>query len=482
MAHMTKALRISLFTLAGVAGALALAVFAMLVFVDVDAYKPRVEAAASAATGMDVTVEGPLRIGFLPGLHVVLNDVHIRNGETEIAFVTKLELAIELLSLLRQELRFESIALNRARITIARDRDGKYNYETPPKAAKTPQPLYLPTISLSELDIVYLDSRSGRNLELGNCNARVTDLHHPGAAPLPKRLSLSGLFECAEVRGMDIALSDLRIPMVATEGVFILEPVTMHVGGGQGSGSLRMDLSGESPDLALSYTLSKFRVEEFLKSLPPGKSVSGQMDFSTALTLRGQTGIELVQSSRGELSLSGSDLTLTGVDLDKAFSNYESSQNFSLFDAGAILLTGPIGLTISKGYDFSSLALQSGGSTKIREVVSVWKVEKGVARAGDVALATNENRLAIQGGLDFVKDEYDELVMALVDSRGCAIVGQKIQGPFGKPVVEKPGVLKSLAGPILNLAGKARDLFGDPNDCEVFYAGSVAAPATAPGE
>jgi AsmA protein len=65
--------------------------------------------------------------------------------------------------------------------------------------------------------------------------------------------------------------------------------------------------------------------------------------------------------------------------------------------------------------------------------------------------------------------------MALVDAKGCAKVRQKISGTFQKPVVEKPSVLKSLAGPAIKLLKKGRDLFPG-GECEVFYAGSVAPP------
>jgi hypothetical protein len=41
--------------------------------------------------------------------------------------------------------------------------------------------------------------------------------------------------------------------------------------------------------------------------------------------------------------------------------------------------------------------------------------------------------------------------------------------------VEKPNILKSLAGPVLKLLKKGRDLFPG-GECDVFYAGSVAAP------
>ena len=166
---------------------------------------------------------------------------------------------------------------------------------------------------------------------------------------------------------------------------------------------------------------------------------------------------------------------LDSVTLDEQLKKYEASPNFNLFDMTAFLFAGPIGLAVTKGYEFSGLVQQSEGSTQMRTVVSKWKVEKGVAYAKDVALATSEHRVAMQGGLDFVADEYDEVFVGLVDSNGCAKVRQRIRGPFSKPVVEKLNVLVALAGPALNLLSKARDLLpSSGGKCEVFYNGSVA--------
>jgi AsmA protein len=67
------------------------------------------------------------------------------------------------------------------------------------------------------------------------------------------------------------------------------------------------------------------------------------------------------------------------------------------------------------------------------------------------------------------------VTIALIDTRGCARVQQKIRGPFRKPVVEKPSVLMSLAGPALNLLKQTKDLFTG-GKCEVFYTGLVPAP------
>jgi len=163
-----------------------------------------------------------------------------------------------------------------------------------------------------------------------------------------------------------------------------------------------------------------------------------------------------------------------GVDLDRTFSRYEASQNFNLVDMGAFFIAGPFAPLITKGYAFGSLFLGSGGSSRIRVLVSDWKVERGIAQAKDVAMATNENRIALMGSLDFVQERFNDVTVAVVDGKGCAKVRQKIRGPFRKPVVEEVSVLQTAGGPLLSLFKQAKKLFGKP--CEVFYSGSVAPP------
>ncbi len=90
-------------------------------------------------------------------------------------------------------------------------------------------------------------------------------------------------------------------------------------------------------------------------------------------------------------------------------------------------------------------------------------------------MATKENRIALTGRINFVNERFDDVTIALIDAKGCARVKQKIHGPFQKPVVEKPSVLMSLAGPALNLLKQARDLVTGES-CPAFYTGSVPAP------
>ena len=560
--RMSNKRKFVLFAAGGLFALLILAAVALVLFLDVNTLKPRLEVAVSDALGMDVRIGGRLGIGLFPGFHITVEDVRIRNRGADVASAKKTFLGIELLPLLHKELRIVKIGMKQPRISIEQDRDGKFNFESPEgeagrKTAEGPKEmrfsLDVAKISLSDASLFYADKKTGEALEAGVFNLDVSRLQLTGGKDpdLPKHLSFAAEFACKEFRKGSLAVSDLKLRIegkdglytirpvtaarlvysgpggkvmadrialgvenlavggeekadllrrisfsgtagigeVRTEGLVVsdlkstvagkdgildLNPVTMRLFGGHGSGSLRADLSGSAPHYRVRYSLSKFRIEEFLKALSPKKVAEGPMDLSATLSMRGKTANEMKRTADGEVSLRGENLTLDGVDLDRVFNRYEASQNFNLVDVGAFFIAGPFAPLITKGYNFASLFRGSGGSSRIRALVSDWKVERGVAQAKDVAMATNEHRVALTGSLDFPNERFNDVTMAVVDGQGCVKVRQKIRGSFRKPEVEKVNVIQSVTGPVVKLLKQAKKLLG--GRCEVFYAGSVAPP------
>lgn len=472
MPRLTRSL---LFASIGVASLLVLVAGGLLLLVYANVGKARLEAAASGALGMEVTVGGRLGIGLFRGMLVTLEDVHIRNRGSDLASAKQARIEIALLPLLKGALQIEKMALQHATIFIEKDRDGRFNFEQAEAAAATLPALDWPNFSLSHGTLVYADQRSGGRFEAADCRLQMHRLRLSGGqrADFIKALSFTAELACGEVRNEGFTVSDLKLSAAANNGVFDVSPVTTRIFGTPGSGSIQADVSGAVPHYRIQYSLPQFPIEEFFKAIARQQVAAGRMDFSANLSMHG-SGSELRKTLQGTVSLHGKNLTLRGRDLDGTLSRFESSQNFNLVDVGAFFFAGPLGVVLTKGYNFANIVQGTGGSSEIRTLVSDWNVEHGVAQAKDVAMATKENRIALRGGLDFVNGRFDDVTMALVDAKGCAKVRQRISGTFQNPLVEQPSLLASLTGPARRLLQRGRELLG--GRCEVFYAGSVPAP------
>jgi uncharacterized protein involved in outer membrane biogenesis len=438
---------------------------------------PRFEAAASKALGMDVTVDGSASIRFLPRTHVKVVEVHARQHGVEVASAAEVGVAVELWALLRKQVRVKGVVMKRPKIDIVRRADGKLNIEhstqvSDPGAART-----LASLRVTDGNITYRNEVSGAIYSSTGCDADIKDLNFAD-------LSYIAQLSCAESRALEFDATKLKLTAVATGGIVIFEPVTMHLLGGEGSGRIRADYSATEPVYQVNYQLENFRIEEFFKAVAPNAAAShelasGAMHFTTNLTLRGSGAEALRRSATGEANLHGEGLTLAIGDLDKKFARYETSQNFNLVDVGAFFFAGPLGVGVTKGYDFARILEHADGHTAVPILVSKWRVEHGVAQATDVAMATPKNRLALRGRLNFVTGRFDDVTIALVDADGCARVEQKIHGPFRKPDVSPPNALRAITGPALRLLQDAGELLGV--ECDSFYTGSVAAPTASHG-
>ena len=229
--------KIALLAVGGGFALLILAAVALVLFVDVNALKPRLEAAASDALGMEVRIGGRLGIRLFPGFHITVEDVRIRNRGADVASAKETTLGIEFLPLLHRELRIVKIGMKRPRISIEQDRDGKFNFESPEGEAgkKTAEErkgtrisLDVTKISLSDGALFYADKKTGEVLEAGVFTLNVTRLRFTGgkSPDLRKNLSFAAEFACKEFRKGDLAVSNLKLRVEGKDGRYAIRPVT----------------------------------------------------------------------------------------------------------------------------------------------------------------------------------------------------------------------------------------------------------------
>jgi len=240
------------------------------------------------------------------------------------------------------------------------------------------------------------------------------------------------------------------------------------------AGHLILDISGNEPMYQLRYDVFDADVEKVAKRTFNKKIMEGMIDYSILLRTSGLNWTYAKEKLTGDISIQGDSLLIYGVDMDDFLKKYKRSQNFNLADVGAVVIAGPLGLAFTKGSDFLALAatnLDPSQSTHIRTLVADWHYEKELLSTRDMAFATLENRIAVDGVIDLKTDSIPGLTIALIDKNGCSLMDQKIYGKLGALQTGKLNITKTLLGSVINfmeaVAGK---------DCKVIYNGRVKSP------
>ncbi len=437
----------------------------------------RLKDGLTEALGMDVHIGQPARLGLLRGVTITIADLEVSIDGQVVGTAENGSAQLALFSLLTGKVRVIELHIERPTLSVEHYGSGAYNIYRPEPEPRELDDLSLRRIRVTEAHVTYLDRTSELALLFEDCDMDLRNVRHEGGAPeqVLAMLAAEGELTCRGVSRKPFAATDLAAQIRGENGVFDLDPVTATAFGGQASASFGIDLSSGTPQYTLQSTMPELDLGAFVTMLEPEHSATGEMELELDLAAHGATWQEARQSVTGTISLSSGKLVLAGYDLDDELDDYADTQRFNLVDVGAVFLAGPLGIAATRGYAFSGLLGGSEGSTTIDQLVSDWTVEGGVVRARDVAFRTPENRLALAGALDFGDYRFEDMRVAVLDRDGCAVVEQRITGPFREPEIGRPNFLVAAAGPLLDFIRRGvRKITGA--DCEVFYTGSISHP------
>jgi len=153
----------TLMIVVGVVTLIVITVFVALLLFDINSYKSKIETAASGTTGLDVRINGKMRLSFFPfGLSA--KDVHFANRGGEILSLEHLKLRAELIPLLKKQLKVTACELVKPAVTIVKDAKGKYNFESTKEKSSKELPgiaFSLKELKVSKGALVYLDGKTG---------------------------------------------------------------------------------------------------------------------------------------------------------------------------------------------------------------------------------------------------------------------------------------------------------------------------------
>jgi len=170
-------------------------VIALPFFIDVNAYKPTIEARAKEALGRELKLNGPIKLSLWPNIGVEAADVRLANvpgGQAkEMASLKSLVVSVKLMPLLSRTVEVDSFVLNEPVINLEVDKAGKPNWQfgdRQPAPAGRPAAGGAPAGSLKLGDVRLVNGRlSYANLQTGdrqqleqiNAKALLPDMDSP---------------------------------------------------------------------------------------------------------------------------------------------------------------------------------------------------------------------------------------------------------------------------------------------------------------
>lgn len=470
-AHRGKAALIALV----LAALLLVAILVAWLVIDTGEIRSRLAAGLGEALGMQVQIRQPLELNLLPRPGVTVEGLEASKDGKVVATAASVQVGFAWSRLLTGNLQPVNFHIRQLELAVERSAAGELNL--PVQQAGELDPLSLGRAQVSDARITYLDRSSEREWRFERCALNLHDIRHGGGTQqqVLESLAAGGEIRCNGFSQDRFRVADLLVRIRGERGALELDPVSATAFGGDFSGRIKGDFSSETPTFSLDSTLSGFELSTFMNVLNPDQQATGQIDMELALEARGGSWQALRQSAAGSFGMHSRELTFKGYDLDEELKDYAETQSFNLVDVGAVFLAGPVGLAVSRGYEFTGLLGDSEGTTTIEQMVSEWTVDQGVAQASDVAFRTPRHRLALQGALDFGNVSFENLRVAVVDADGCAVVEQQITGPFHDPEIQKPNVLVAVTGPMLDLVQRGVRAITN-RDCDTFYSGSLPHP------
>jgi AsmA protein len=323
---------------------------------------------------------------------------------------------------------------------------------------------------------VVFSSPNSKNLSIEKLNVSIEKLqfiHPENSGALTGIKSTKGTLELMELKVPGLNPLNVNMNVTGENDTLNIDFSSITQKAKSETGRLLMDISKKEIVYVLQYTVKDASLEYFIKKFYNKKLMKGSIDYLLDLRAAGATWAQVKQSLSGTIEITGDSLLVYGMDIDDILRKYEKSQNFNLTDLGAVLVAGPVGLAVTKGSDFVSLAtinLDSTQRTRIKKLLTKWRLENQQLITEDVALATAMNRIAFNGRIDFATDSIPGLTVAVVDKNGCSLMDQKLYGKTSALKTGKLNITKTLLGSVINFA---KAVVG--KDCKPVYTGKVKA-------
>ncbi len=484
--NMSPGKKRALLVIGGILAALAVALAAVVLFIDLDRYKPRLEAAASEALGLEVRIRGNVHLLLFPPIGVAADGLKVARDGNDVLRTERVRVDLNVLPLLLGRIRLRNVEVTRPVLSLRRTSRGPFDFERylyrPVRYARNALPgtfdrigrvsVSEGMISYSGRDPAFLVRGEGLDLTI-----RDIAFQGPPVEELFRNISFTGTVTATGAAIGNTEFSGISFPISASNGNFEISPIAFTAMGGTGGGSVWINLSASIPLVQVRYSLSGADIGRPGESSGRMEDIPGRMmDLSADLFMKGREPDSLARTVTGDISATGRNLALPVLDLDALLSVSGTRNDLPLPQTMALLLS-PLPFTPAVG-DLSASDNAAGatqGERPIGTLISTWTVKDGMFEAKDVAFSTKEHRIALTGRIDLPGKRFVDITLAPVDDKGCARAVWAVQGPFGHPRITGEQPPMEITPPRKTPAGQQAEPVSEQG-CRKFYAGSVPPP------
>lgn len=484
-------------------GLIALGIVCMSLFFDINRYKPQIEADVAKSTGMNLKIQGKISLKILPHVRIAMRDVHLSNHGSELFVVSAVEATPQFFPFIfRRELIVNHISLEDPRLQIVKNRSGEVNFATKHGTKDAGNnsghasnlPSRVKSISIRNGELTYLDRTTGKKVEVKGVNAnflRISWDQESGeshaARALVKSIILHGNLQAHSLKVEPLTVSNIKFEIKNDHGLIHFDPTEATAFGGPIRGNAQIDLRGSTPKMKIAQVASHIDLAQFPSAA--SAQISGVAKATIDLMATGNNVKTITKWAKGNISIHSQDVTLTGVDVDDLAGKLKTSQSLDLVHIGSQIFSGPLAPTLGKAEGRTASAHQK--KSVIRNLVSDWTIDSGIAKAKDVAFSTSKTTIAFSGNINLINKTYQNFFVASVDQEGCTKNKVEIVGPLNHPRPTAGSVGEQISR---SYAGQAGSIIGGifsgkkdeptsnsessakeaPNGCDRFYSGAIA--------
>jgi len=482
---------------------LGLVIVALVLFIatmDLNKYKPKIEQAVYDASGYELKINGDISTSFSPiGISVTDVSVGVPNKKAFATF-SGFDVAVEVMPLLKQEIKVNYVILSNLNLTIEKMKNGKTNLdvtasnksssksETNSKEG-TKEQAQLPLVNVTEVrldnaNITYVDHISKTDANVKNINVTINDISLDSAKEKLQSIALRGDVNIEKITYGKYNVHNMTLDFDLKDAIANLNSMKYTIFDSHASAKARVDMSGKKPKISIEELIPNLKLESFGKEVFDKDILKGTVNAKVNLSFIGADEMSVKKSVKGTVLFDGQNVGVQGYDIDKIVKSYNALKSGDLKKTGASFLSSALdNATKGKGA-FDDL---KGGTTAIERLHVKIDIAKRVATLSDVAIATLNNRVAVKGSINIVDESLQGVKVAILDKKGCATYSQGISGslsnPKGKSLASKDEVSAEQVQEVVNMVssffGKKKEKKVEKKsneNCKPFYTGVVKHP------